>query len=151
MKDETQLARIGREIQAWERLRDRFANTLPGTGFLILDAAERVIERVDRPRVVGVPTLQYQPPDVERQNWSLFDRDIAYAGAAELDRVQVTFAPHSVSHIRDFIEGRLGASREKERLLNAEYVVQLQLDQHANAAGATDGEEDPDVTPGVRF
>lgn len=101
---------LGMELIAWQRLREQFNITLPGTGYLLLDANERVIERVDRPRVQGVPMLQYQPPIPARRNWTLFDESIAKGAVAELDRIHATFAPHQVVHIVPFLDGRIAAT-----------------------------------------
>ncbi|KAF1702882.1 hypothetical protein [Pseudoxanthomonas kaohsiungensis] len=100
---------IGAEVDAWRQLKERFANALPDTAFVIMDARERVVKRIDKPRVPNFPKLQFDPPSPYQPNWSLFDRHTAEAGVSELDRLLVAFAPHRTVHINTLIDERLAA------------------------------------------
>lgn len=140
MTTEERRDELGMELIAWRRLREQFDITLPGTGYLILDANERVIERIDRPRVAGMAVLQYQPPIPARRNWTLFDEGIAKSAVPELDRAHAAFSPHRVVHIVPFLDGRIAATETAFELVS----------QSLNCDPGPDLEDEEDLSPGLR-
>lgn len=104
-------------LAQWKALHARFARALQDQTYVILDAHGRSVQRVDWPRVEGIPTLKYARPRVAEENWTLMDRERAIAAVADLDAKQVAFAPHRTMPLVELIEARILAADQGLRQL----------------------------------
>jgi hypothetical protein len=102
-------------IERWSSLKDTYdwqRMLRPQEQYhVLMDNQQRVIERVDRPRVEGIPMLKYAPPRAAAKNWTLFDHETARRAVAELDAKQVAFAPHRAVAFADLIDQRIAAAQ----------------------------------------
>ena len=105
----------------WSDLRRDTAN--PGflDAYVICDASDRVLARIDQPRVKNLPTLRYAPPNPDTKNWTLFPMATAATACKTLDAQAPAFAPHRVLHVRDLVTEQVeAAERGLELLMHVE-------------------------------
>lgn len=107
------------EIDQWQQVRRRYEGSLLETQ-AVMDHKERVIERIDHPRVSFIPTLRYGKPDPARGNWTLLTPEKAQQLASELDRLHAAFAPHRAQDIRELARDRIAAAERGLRVLEAQ-------------------------------
>ncbi|MBB3923710.1 hypothetical protein [Xanthomonas arboricola] len=121
MDDEQVRAELEEGLRAnlaqWQTLQLRYADALQDQTYVILDAQGRCVQRVDWPRVEGIPTLSYAMPRVAEENWTLMDRERAAAAVLEFDAKQIAFAPHSCMPLLQLIAQRILAADEGLRRL----------------------------------
>ncbi|MGX9960572.1 hypothetical protein ACW0US_17640 [Xanthomonas euvesicatoria] len=130
MNDERVRESLGADLRAslsrWRELQLKFAGALQDQTYVIVDKQERCIERVDQPRVQGIPVLRYAPPRAVSENWTLFDQDVARRAALELDAKQVAFAPHRAMPLMELIAQRILAA--EQGLQQLQQLVDSEID-----------------------
>lgn len=119
--------RLQGEIDQWQALRPRYAGQLLETQ-VVLDKADRTIERIDHPRVSFIPTLRYGKPDARLANWTLLPPAQARQLVVDLDRQQPAFAPHRTQSIHELIRDRVAAAARGLHLLDARFPAPPQAD-----------------------
>jgi len=126
MKDDavgTQALLAGR-LARWQSLAEGYANPEYADAYVLFDVSERVVLRIDQPRVVNLPKLRYESPDPFKKNWTVLTAQSAAAAISALNAQAPAFAPHRSLHVRELVrEQSLAASQGLELLMTMEAPV----------------------------
>lgn len=104
-------------LEKWQALAERYAGQAYADAYVLCDVSERVVMRIDKPRVQNFPKLRYASPDPSQQNWTVMPGGSAHAAVAPLDSQAPLFAPHRAIHVRDLVSEQSAAIEHGLELL----------------------------------
>ena len=108
---------LANRLANWGALKTEFAKAGYTDAYVICDASERVLSRIDQPRVPNMPSLRYAPADPAARNWTIFDGQMAKRAIGVLDAQAPAFAPHRVLHLRSLADEQAAAAAHGLELL----------------------------------
>lgn len=114
-------ALLASRLARWQSLAEVYASPAYADAYVLCDVSERVVLRIDQPRVVNLPKLRYESPDPSQRNWTVLTAQSALLAVAALDAQAPAFAPHRALHVRELVrEQSQAASQGLELLMDVE-------------------------------
>lgn len=110
---------LASKLARWSSLIDHYAAPAYADAYVLCDASERVIKRIDQPRVQNLPKLRYASPDPVSGNWTVLSAESARAAVLALDAQAPAFAPHRALHVRELAQEQAQAAEHGLDLLLA--------------------------------
>lgn len=108
---------LANRLASWQSLAEVYANGAFSDAYVLCDVSERVVSRIDQPRVANMPKLRYESPDPVRKNWTLVTAQSATLAVGALNAQAPAFAPHRALHVRDLVREQSQAATQGLELL----------------------------------